>query len=113
MFSDDSVVFLEGSQNNLQVLKEILGVYEAASGQKINLQKSSIFFGKGCREEDKITLQQAIGINQKPSVRDILGCQQWLVDQRMGRSNMFGRRLKVKLQVGKDKDYQRRQERYL
>ena len=44
LFADDNVVFLEGSQGNLQVLKEILQTYEDASGQKVNLQKSSNFF---------------------------------------------------------------------
>ena len=47
LFADDSIVFLEGSRANMEALKGILASYEAASGQRVNLQKSSIFFGKG------------------------------------------------------------------
>jgi hypothetical protein len=48
LFADDSIVFLEASESNLVALRDILQVYEECSGQRVNLQKSSIFFGKGC-----------------------------------------------------------------
>jgi hypothetical protein len=51
LFADDSIVFLEASVESMHALKEVLLAYEVASGQKVNLQKSSIFFGDGCRPE--------------------------------------------------------------
>ena len=60
LFDDDSIVFLEASVDNLAFLRNILQSYENASGQKVNLQKTSIFFGKGCSEEDKLNLKNVL-----------------------------------------------------
>ncbi|XP_073361303.1 uncharacterized protein [Aegilops tauschii subsp. strangulata] len=62
LFADDSVVFLEGCRENFEVLRDILHDYEVASGQKVNLQKSAIFFSKGCSDEVKAEVQQVSGI---------------------------------------------------
>jgi hypothetical protein len=50
LFADDSIVFLEASPGNLVALKSVLQKYEVSSGQRVNLNKSSIYFGKGCGE---------------------------------------------------------------
>ena len=50
LFADDSIVFLEGSDSNLLALKTILGEYEMASGQKVNLQKLSIFLARDAQK---------------------------------------------------------------
>jgi hypothetical protein len=62
LFADDSIVFLEASNSNLQALKRILREYETCSGQKVNLQKSSIYFGKGIDETARTNLKQTVGI---------------------------------------------------
>jgi hypothetical protein len=62
LFVDDSVVFLEASPGNLEALKNVLEKYEESLGQKVNMQKSSIFFGRGCREETRTMLKDLIGI---------------------------------------------------
>jgi TPR repeat protein len=62
LFADDSIVFLEASQGNMDALKAVLEQYEECSGQKVNLQKSSIFFGKKCGEYYKRMLKSRIGI---------------------------------------------------
>jgi hypothetical protein len=62
LFADDSVVFLEASPGNLEALKNVLEKYEESSGQKVNMQKSSIFFGRGCMEETRTMLKDLIGI---------------------------------------------------
>jgi hypothetical protein len=53
LFADDSIVFLEASPGNLQALKTVLQVYEESSGQRVNLQKSSIYFGKGLGDQGR------------------------------------------------------------
>src|SRR4051812_12813684 len=58
LFADDSIVFIEGSSDKFAALRSILHDYEVASGQKVNLQKSSIFFGKDCTDGVKSTLKQ-------------------------------------------------------
>jgi hypothetical protein len=62
LFADDSVVFLEASSACLAALKDILQKYEVSSGQWVNLNKSSIYFGKGCPEPMRALLKGVIGI---------------------------------------------------
>jgi hypothetical protein len=42
----------------MEALKAVLQQYEECSGKKVNLQKSSIFFGKKCEEENKRLLKK-------------------------------------------------------
>ena len=43
-FADDSLLFCKASRQECQKLIEILEIYEATSGQKINANKFSVFF---------------------------------------------------------------------
>jgi hypothetical protein len=63
LFADDSVVFLEATQRSLQTLKRVLHDYGISSGQRVNLHKSSIFFGQWCNDEVKNSLKSEIGIS--------------------------------------------------
>jgi hypothetical protein len=63
LFADDSIVFLEATKRSMQTLKSVLQNYELSSGQKVNLSKSSIFFGPGCCPELKTELKNTIGIS--------------------------------------------------
>lgn len=51
LFADDSIVFREASEDSLLELHNILHTHEMASGQKVNYDKSSVFFGKGRDQE--------------------------------------------------------------
>lgn len=73
LFADDSIVFLEAFEENLAKLRDILQTYEVASGQRVNLQKSSIFFGKGCAVDRKNILKQIIGIESVALSEKYLG----------------------------------------
>ena len=73
LFADDSIVFLEGSRENMHTLRDILLKYERASGQKVNMQKSSIYFGKGCGDDLKDALEGEIGISSKALIERYLG----------------------------------------
>ena len=73
LFADDSIVFLEGSNDNMMALKEILGNYEEASGQRINLQKSSIFFGRGSQQDTKVQLKGILGVDNEALSERYLG----------------------------------------
>jgi len=44
LFVDDCFIFFRAEENQAQVMKDILLMYEAASGQSISLPKSEIFF---------------------------------------------------------------------
>ena len=73
LFADDSIVFLEGSQEDFLCLRAILQDYEEASGQRVNMEKSPIFFGKGSKDGDKAVLKQAIGISSEALSERYLG----------------------------------------
>jgi hypothetical protein len=61
LFADDSLLFVKESHAGAIEVKEILEKYCLASGQQVNLDKYSVFFGKGCleaiRQSVKVTLQ--------------------------------------------------------
>nr|XP_051207334.1 uncharacterized protein LOC127323201 [Lolium perenne] len=60
LFADDSVVFLEATKASLGALRNVLQAYEISSGQKVNIEKSTVFFGKGCPEEKRAELKANI-----------------------------------------------------
>ena len=60
LFADDSLLFCKASIAECQTIKEILSSYELASGQKVNYDKTAIFFSKNTpmdmREEIRLYL---------------------------------------------------------
>jgi hypothetical protein len=48
LFADDSLLFVKASIEGADEVSSVLEVYCQASGQRINKDKSSIFFTKGC-----------------------------------------------------------------
>ncbi|KAL6223151.1 hypothetical protein ACLB2K_006541 [Fragaria x ananassa] len=61
LFADDSLIFGDATMSECKRLKEILSIYEAASGQKINYAKSAISFSPSTSEEEKILLSNENG----------------------------------------------------
>ena len=43
-FADDSVLFCQAKESECQVILDILSIYEKGSDQKINKEKTNIFF---------------------------------------------------------------------
>jgi hypothetical protein len=48
LFVDDCILFCKDTVGDASYMKGFLDVYCKASGQMINNEKSSVFFGKGC-----------------------------------------------------------------
>ncbi|KAK3192976.1 hypothetical protein Dsin_024286 [Dipteronia sinensis] len=46
-YADDVILFCRASPQNLQVILDAFALYGSLSGQRVNWEKSSIFFGKG------------------------------------------------------------------
>jgi hypothetical protein len=53
LFADDNIFFTRGDKRSVTTLKSILQIYSEGSGQQVNLQKSSIFFGNRCLDDLK------------------------------------------------------------
>ena len=69
-------------------LKEILRQYGEASGQRINLQKLSIFFDKGTQDGVKVDCKIFWVFIMRHWVSDTWVSPHWLGDQKMVHSDM-------------------------
>lgn len=64
LFADDSFLFCRAATKECTVLKELLALYEQASGQAINFQKSEVFFSKNTPSKAKETLTGILGVSE-------------------------------------------------
>ncbi|XP_030926610.1 uncharacterized protein LOC115953217 [Quercus lobata] len=72
-FADDSLLFCKASTQECQILMAILDLYEAASRQKINADKSSIFFSTNTPSELKDEIMEVMGPMQDSKHNKYLG----------------------------------------
>jgi len=88
LFADDSLLFFKANRESAEAIKEALNNYCRASGQQVNMDKSSIHFAKGVggsiREEIKVLLD----VHTKALVKSISACQLMLAHLRMEHSNI-------------------------
>ena len=61
LFADDSILFYKASVGESRELRYILQKYKEASGQKINTDKSSIFFSPNTTQETKDEILDTLG----------------------------------------------------
>lgn len=54
LFADDSYLYCKAEEEQVGSLMRLLQVFEGASGQKVNLEKSVVFFSSNTRDEKKI-----------------------------------------------------------
>lgn len=62
LFADDSFLFGKATERECLKIRHILNIYEKASGQKINLQKSSVVFSKNTSPEIQASLSSILGV---------------------------------------------------
>jgi hypothetical protein len=62
LFTDDSIFFARSDARSVEALKETLYLYCQGSGQKINIEKSSIFFGLHCDNQVKVDVMDRLGV---------------------------------------------------
>ena len=72
-FADDSLLFCKASEHDCCKLIEILQLYEAASGQKVNDEKSSVIFSHNTPEESKRMVLDILGPMQDTRLGKYLG----------------------------------------
>lgn len=65
LFADDSLFYYKQEAQELDFLNGLLKEYSLASGQRINYQKSSIYFGKQIPLTRKEEIKQQLGINEE------------------------------------------------
>jgi len=61
LFADDCFLFFKAKDSQAHVMKNILNIYEAASGQAISLPKSRIFYSRNVSDELKHQVTSKVG----------------------------------------------------
>ncbi|CAA7053604.1 unnamed protein product [Microthlaspi erraticum] len=61
-FADDLILFAEASVSQVQVIRKVLETFCSASGQKVSLEKSKIFFSGNVSRELEMAISDASGI---------------------------------------------------
>ena len=78
LFADDVILFYKASVKESRVLKNILQQYEDSSGQKINTDKSSIFFSPNTSQEAKDEILTNLGPMQDTRHTRYLGLSSFI-----------------------------------
>lgn len=73
LFADDSLFFTLANSKSAKEIKRLLSLYEKASGQAVNLRKSSITFGKKVNPANKRQVRQILGIHNDGGQGKYLG----------------------------------------
>jgi hypothetical protein len=73
LFADDSLLFFRANNSECQVVKEILWVYETASGQKLNCEKMALFFSANTSPDTAGAIRDLWGASNTHSIEKYLG----------------------------------------
>ena len=73
LFADDTMFFIPTNRRSCAKLKHILTLYESASGQRINTDKSSISFAKKTTSLVRNEVKDILGITKEGGVGKYLG----------------------------------------
>jgi len=73
LFADDCFLFFKAEVNQVQIMKDILTTYKAASGQAISLPKSEIYCSRNVSNSMKLTITNILGMQSFIGTRKYLG----------------------------------------
>uniref|UniRef100_A0A803PSN7 Reverse transcriptase domain-containing protein n=1 Tax=Cannabis sativa TaxID=3483 RepID=A0A803PSN7_CANSA len=76
LFADDSFLFSQASINSCNTIKEVLDLYERATGQQVNFQKSSLYFSTSVALRDQTLISDFMQIPVRTSFKKYLGLPQ-------------------------------------
>ena len=73
MFADDSLLFYQATRAKGETIVKILQIYERASRQSINLEKSSAYFSSNTSDSQKGQILEALGVKEVDWFETYLG----------------------------------------
>lgn len=72
-FADDLILIAEASRGQVDLIKNTLNEFCMASGQKVNLSKSQVFFSGNINDVDATSLSDSLGIAKTDDLGKYLG----------------------------------------
>ena len=72
-FTDDSLLFCRARLKDVTTIQNILEVYETASSQQINKEKTTLFFGKSISDMAKNSIKELLGVSEIKQYEKYLG----------------------------------------
>uniref|UniRef100_A0A7N2M7K9 Reverse transcriptase domain-containing protein n=1 Tax=Quercus lobata TaxID=97700 RepID=A0A7N2M7K9_QUELO len=100
-FTDDTLLVCHASRVDLEVILQLLQLYELASGQKLNSEKTMVFFSKATMEERRVELVEFLGVNEVREYEKYLGLPAVMGRNKKESLNYIRERVWNKLQGGK------------
>jgi hypothetical protein len=73
LFADDSLLFFRADRESAEEIKDVLRVYCRASGQQVNMDKSSIHFAKGCNQTIRNQIKDIMEVHNEALSEKYLG----------------------------------------
>jgi hypothetical protein len=89
LFADDSIFFTRADDRSINTLKNILQTYSQGSGQRINLQKSSLYFGYHCTAEIKQKVMNSLNVHNEALQSNYLGMPTYVGKSSMSAFNFI------------------------
>jgi ribonuclease HI/exonuclease III len=83
-FADDSLLFCKATIHEWRVLNEVLDLYGKASGQRLNKDKTSVFFSRNTTQEVKDLILSVVGIPASQRYDTYLGLPALVGRSRIG-----------------------------
>lgn len=96
-FADDSLVFYKANLNEWLRLQGILSSYKQASGQRLNLEKASIFFSKNTKQTTQQAIVTIAGIKVLGPFDKYLGLLSYIGKQKFKAFNPILDRIKAQM----------------
>ena len=73
LFADDCLLFFRADRESAEEVKDVLGIYCRASGQQVNMEKSSIHFAKGCNQAIREEVMNIMDVHSEALSEKYLG----------------------------------------
>ena len=78
LFGDDSLLFCKATEDECEQIIQILKIYEKATGQTVNLNKSAVIFGKRLASDVKENICNRLGITKSTGFGRYIGLPEFI-----------------------------------
>jgi hypothetical protein len=102
-FADDSLILMRANKNDAQELRRILVVFEKASGQVINRDKSYVLFNPNTKAEDRNGVRHELNIMQEARNERYLGLPMSIGQSRKKAFQFIKKKVWIRIQGWQDK----------